>query len=230
MARRVIMFDFDGTLADTMQELVDALVNTFGNQFDGDERRRREQAMDLVQLPPRQMVQATIDLTGLPPSQLKSMFEPVVARLPTRLFPEVPAVLASLRQSSHVLVISSNNPDDTFRDRLAGAGLTDQYDFALGTNLDEGTTKEHHPRMAAERLGMLPEEFAQTGVFVGDLPSDMQLARQAGVLAIGRLTGANAEALLAAGAQHVITNLTELEPLLKSVDAATPIDIADGAA
>jgi phosphoglycolate phosphatase len=145
----------------------------------------------------------------------------VAARLPTLLFPEVLAVLASLKQSGHVVLISSNNPDDTFRDRLAGVGLTDQYDFALRTNIEEGITKEDHPPVAAERLGMLPEEFAATGVFVGDLPGDMQLARKAGLLAVGRLTGANADSLIAAGAQHVITNLAELEPLLNSLNAVT---------
>jgi phosphoglycolate phosphatase len=134
-----------------------------------------------------------------------------------------------LKQSGYVVVISSNNPDETFRDRLVGVGLTDDCDFALGTDVEKGITKEDHPRLAAERLGVLPEELAVTGVFVGDLPGDMELARKAGLLAIGRLTGANADSLIAAGAQHVITNLTELEPLLNSVNAATRLDIADQA-
>jgi phosphoglycolate phosphatase-like HAD superfamily hydrolase len=73
--------------------------------------------------------------------------------------------------------------------------------------------------VAAERLGVPAEEFAATCVFVGDLPGDMQLARKAGLLAIGRLTGANVDSLTAAGEQHVITNLTELEPLLNSLNA-----------
>jgi phosphoglycolate phosphatase-like HAD superfamily hydrolase len=81
--------------------------------------------------------------------------------------------------------------------------------------------------VAAERLGVLPEELAATGVFVGDLPNDMELARKAGFLAIGRLTGPNADSLTAAGAQHVISDLTELEPLLNSLNAATRIDVAD---
>ena len=65
--------------------------------------------------------------------------------------------------------------------------------------------------------GVLPEELAALGVYVGDLPSDMRLASNAGLLAIGRLTGGNANTLIAAGAQHVITDLTELEPLLEQM-------------
>ena len=46
----------------------------------------------------------------------------------------------------------------------------------------------------------------------------MQVARNAGLLAIGRLTGANADSLIAAGAEYVIATLTQLEPLLNSLN------------
>jgi Haloacid dehalogenase-like hydrolase len=130
MTRRILLFDFDGTLADTMHELVDALVDTLVDQLGGEERVRRDQVMHVIHLPPREMIQAVADLTGWPPSRIQSMAMTRTARLPTRLFPEVPAVLASLKQSGYVVVISSNNPDETFRDRLVGVGLTDDCDFA----------------------------------------------------------------------------------------------------
>ena len=84
--------------------------------------------------------------------------------------------------------------------------------------------------MVAERLGILLEDLTTTGVLVGDLPGDMHLARDAGLLAIGRLTGANSDSLVAAGAEYVIANLTELEPLLDSIDASTRSDVADSEA
>jgi phosphoglycolate phosphatase-like HAD superfamily hydrolase len=45
----------------------------------------------------------------------------------------------------------------------------------------------------------------------------MALAKAAGIVAIGRLTGDNEEALRVAGADYVIQDLTELEPLLASL-------------
>jgi len=217
MTRRILIFDFDGTLADTMRELVDALVHALRDQLGGDERRHRDLVTRIVYMQQRDALRAVVDMTGWPLSQLQSTMMAVTAGLPPRLFPEVPAVLAALKQAGFVIVISSNNPADTFHERLDRVGLTNVYAFALGTDTANGIAKEDHPRMAAERLGVLPEELAAIGVYVGDLPSDMRLASKAGLLAIGRLTGGNADTLIAAGAQHVITDLTELEPLLEQM-------------
>ena len=202
MIRTILMFDFDGTLADTMPDLVDALIDILGDRLSGDEYQRRDQIMQLIQLPPREMFQAFADMTGWQASEIQSKAATLTARLPARLFPEVPAVLKSLKRSGFQVVVSSNNPDKSFGDRLAGVGLSDQCDIALGTDGEKGISKEDHPRVVAEPLGMRPEELAATAVLVGDMPGDMQLACKAGLLAIGRLTGKNANNMMAAGAQQ----------------------------
>jgi len=51
-------------------------------------------------------------------------------------------------------------------------------------------------------------------VYVGDGEGDMALAKAAGIVAIGRLTGDNEAELGEAGADYVIRELNELEPLL----------------
>jgi len=171
--------------------------------------------LELLQLPSRQMIQRVTDLTGWSPAQIQAVRRRVGADLPTRLFPEVPGVLVTLKEAGYVLVMSSAGSESTLRDKLEKAGTADQCDFTLGTDFEKGMNKDDLPRVAAERLGMSPEEFASIAVFVADLPTDMQLARRAGLLAIGRLGSVNAEVLTAAGAQHVISDLTELQPLLE---------------
>jgi phosphoglycolate phosphatase-like HAD superfamily hydrolase len=64
MTRRIVIFDFNGTLADTVQELVDALAGALGDLLGADARRRRDEVMRLVNLPPREMIRAVVDLTG----------------------------------------------------------------------------------------------------------------------------------------------------------------------
>jgi beta-phosphoglucomutase-like phosphatase (HAD superfamily) len=48
MIQRILILDFDGTLADTMPQLVDALTDTVGDRLSGDEHQRREQVMHLL--------------------------------------------------------------------------------------------------------------------------------------------------------------------------------------
>jgi phosphoglycolate phosphatase len=214
MARTIIMFDFDGTLADTMPALVDAVVLMLGKQLPANERAVREQVLTMLQQPTRQMFQEFVDLTGWSYSQVQSTVAELVSSLPTVLFPEVPAVLASLKQTGHRIVISTTTPQSVLRERVAAVGLEEQCAFVLGTSVDDGISKEDHPRLIAERLSISSKELAATAAFVGDMPSDMEVARRAGLLAIGRTDGANAKRLIAAGAQHVIADLRQLEPLL----------------
>jgi phosphoglycolate phosphatase-like HAD superfamily hydrolase len=215
MTRRTVIFDFDGTLADTMPDLVDALAAALPEHLQSGGRPARELVLELLQLPPRQMIQRVTDLTGWSPAEIQAVQMRVGADLPTRLFPEVPGVLVALKEAGYGLVMSSAGSESTLRDKLEKAGIADQCDFTLGTDFEKGINKDDLPRVAAERMGMSPEEFASIAVFVADLPTDMQLAQRAGLLAIGRLGSANAEVLTAAGAQHVIRDLTELQPLLE---------------
>ncbi len=210
----MIMFDLDGTLVNTMPLLVAGLVDLFKEQLKGSPESAELRTRELLRLPPREMVQAFMELSGWPGPRVQSAFTDVVQRLPAAVFPEVPGVLAELKEAGYVLVVSSTTPAEAIDRRLAAAGLTSSIDLALGLNVPAGITKEEHPRLAAERLGLTAAELARWGTFVGDQPGDMVLARRQGMLAIGRSTAGNAEQLTQAGANHVIEDLTELRALL----------------
>jgi phosphoglycolate phosphatase-like HAD superfamily hydrolase len=74
-----------------------------------------------------------------------------------------------------------------------------------------------HFRLIREALGLQDGDLRQHGVFVGDGVYDMEVARAAGILAVGRLSGDNAATLRGAGADHLIRSLADLEPILAQV-------------
>jgi phosphoglycolate phosphatase len=206
--RSVVIFDLDGTLADSMSQLVAAVSAQFGD------RLSPGQTMELLRLPAPRMFEAFVERTGVPVAELQSSFMAVAHSLPTVVFPEVPDVLTALHESGYRLVLSTTTPAFSLPARLEAANLSAYFDLALGSDVGNGMTKEAHPGLVAEHFDLSLAELSTVAAYVGDLPGDMILARSHGLLGIARAGASNANDLLAAGADHIIENLTELEPLL----------------
>jgi phosphoglycolate phosphatase len=140
--------------------------------------------------------------------------------IPLALFPEVPAVLRSLSERGCSIVLTTNFSLESLDARLTAAGIREYFTLLLGTDPGSGMTKgPDHMRRAGAALGLSAQDLAQSAVLVGDMDHDMIMAREAGIVAIGRITDGNAGRLFAAGADHVIEDLLALEPLLARLEA-----------
>jgi phosphoglycolate phosphatase-like HAD superfamily hydrolase len=131
------------------------------------------------------------------------------------LFPEVGEVLARLA-AAYRLVITTQGNQAMVEHKLHGLGVAPHFDLVLGVDPRRpqlGKGPEHF-RLACEALRLSPEDL-HASVLTGDGAFDMRVAREAGMTAVGRLTNNNAGALMAAGAHHVVRDLTELESLLE---------------
>jgi phosphoglycolate phosphatase-like HAD superfamily hydrolase len=132
-------------------------------------------------------------------------------------FPEVLEALHALRDQGYTLIVSSGSIPSSVERKMKIAGLDHLFQIALGSHEHEAALSKGpgHFSLIAEALMTTSETLCRQAVFIGDGVYDMQVAREAGMPGIGRVTGDNGDLLLAAGANHLIHDLRELPPLLR---------------
>lgn len=178
MTLKALIFDLDGTLGDTMPVVVAALQETF-RRFGGREA---------------------------PPEEIHSMFGPseegVIARqvpaeqyepalrcyleryealhaAASQPFPGITALLGELRERGIRVGVVTGKGAHTAEISLRLMGLG-PYIEKLSTGSDAGAIKPAAIRAMLVEWNILPEAAA----YVGDMPYDMQAAREAGVCAL----------------------------------------------
>ncbi len=129
-------------------------------------------------------------------------------------YPGIPQMLDRLAAEGLRLSILSNKPD-VFT-RLCVQRLLPQWTFDPLLGQRPGVPKKPNPAAALEvarLLGLAPAEI----LYVGDTAVDMQTANAAGMDAVGVLWGfRTADELQAAGARYLITAPEELLPIVSS--------------
>jgi phosphoglycolate phosphatase len=184
---RAVLFDLDGTLADTAPDLARALNSLLGEQ--GRPNVPLEVARPLTSSGARGMIQAGFGLT--PESaryeSLKERFLELYGAaicVDTRLFPGMDELLRTLDQRGVRWGIVTNKIDRFTRPLLDALGLTSRS--ACIVSGDTAARPKPHPDPllhASRTLGLEPAAC----VYVGDDLRDVQAARAAGmpVLAAG---------------------------------------------
>ncbi len=219
----IIFFDLDGTLADSMTQIVEVIMASM-EAYGVPREQIAPRLPDLLTLPANEMFAAIlllggVDLVSMTPEESAAFMEEFLRGgedVRTEPFPEVVEVLERLKARGITMFVTTNAPQASLADRLSKSGLDGLFRRVFGTS--GGVFKgQMHIQLAAGDLGISVEELAARSALVGDSGSDMRMASEAGILAIGRLTGDNGERLRAAGANYLIKDLRELEPLLESL-------------
>jgi pyrophosphatase PpaX len=137
-----------------------------------------------------------------------------------RAFPGVPRLLQHLRSRGvPVAVVTSKLREDAVTE-LAATGLDEWIEVVIAFE----DTDEHKPA-AAPQLAALRSLGVDEGIGVGDLPSDIESARAAGLHALAVAWGyGNVAALRAAGAERVCATPAALTKAVKErfAQAARP--------
>jgi len=204
--KRAVIFDLDGTLVDTLEDLASAMNRTLrGRGFPvhpagayklmvGDGFR----SFTYRALPELSRDAATVDSVR---AEAAAYYAEHCVDL-SRPYAGVPELLAALAAKKLPLAVLSNKPDDLVQRvvvRLFPAGT-----FAVIRGETEVFPRKPDPASAldiASRLGARPDET----VYLGDSNVDMATARAAGMVALGAAWGFRGEdELRAAGADAVL--------------------------
>lgn len=209
---RAVLFDLDGTLADTLADLANAVNHALAalgcpthplhayRYFVGDGARN----LILRTLP--------ADKASLADEALALMRAHYEAHCfdQTRLYPGIPELVAGLRGLK--LAVFSNKPD-VFTKRMIAHYFPDGPFAAVRGQLSRLPIKPD-PTVAlqiAEELGVPSSEW----MYLGDTNTDMRTARAAGMFPVGVLWGfREREELIGAGAQELVARPDEVLRLL----------------
>ncbi len=216
MKFKAVIFDLDGTLLDTIEDLADSMNEVLaGFGFPGHDLQVYKyfvgegvEALVRRALPQEKLTEELVERS------LKIYREEYGRRwnLKTHPYVGIPEMLDALTGQQLPLAILSNKPHDL--SRLVVAKLLPRWDFKRVFGARASVPKKPDPAGAleiAQDLMISPEHF----LYLGDTAIDMKTAVAAGMFPVGALWGfRTAEELSTNGAKVLIERPLELLKLL----------------
>ena len=212
---KIIIFDFDGTLADTRELII----------------RTNQEAMKAMNYPVRdeEAIRKTIGLPlaegirtlfpELPEEAIpewcttyRRIFDGLKTRYVPVLFPEVKETLEGLHAKGYVLTVASSRHSSSLNAFLKDLGIAPCFQYVLGADNVAKAKPDPEPVLQTLRDMGYPAEEA---LVVGDMPVDILMGSRAGAKTAGVTFGnSNRAELQAAGATYVLDHFSELKSLL----------------
>ncbi|MBU0943732.1 MAG: HAD family hydrolase [Proteobacteria bacterium] len=185
-----LVFDLDGTLLDTLEDLAaaaNATLDHFGFPGHPVDAYRYFVGEGLKTLMQRIVPQASATDAELT-AYMKKFTEIYSRNWNERTAPYkgIPEMVSSLASAGLQLAVLSNKPHDFTRICVESFFPENPFAFVFGQR--EGVAKKPDPAGAleiADKMGLVPEEI----LYVGDTATDMQTGNRAGMKTVGVLWG-----------------------------------------
>ncbi len=209
---RAVLFDFDGTLADSYPAITASVNHVRAEHglppLPEDEVRRH------VGRGPAYLLERTVPGSNIAQDiAVYRAHHPSVMRAGTRLLPGVAAMLTTLKQRGLRLAVCSNKPRHFTRDLLDYLGVLADFVAVLGP--EDVPRPKPAPDMLLAGLQRLNITSAEA-LYVGDMTVDIETARAAGVTVWIVPTGSDDRATLEAARPDCILNsLVDIVELLR---------------
>ena len=181
-SRRLVIFDFDGTLANTVPTITATARAVLARHGLTDEAMG-----DLTRLVGPPFPQAYEWVYGFSPeeaTQITAEYRAIYNEIGAAawpLFPGVREMLGRLRAAGRLTAVASSKQMRLIARAVADNGIAELFDLALGKTSDAEGDKVSLIRRAMAELGASPDET----VMVGDRHHDVEAAAACGVPCVG---------------------------------------------
>lgn len=211
---KLIIFDLDGTVLDTVDDLADAVCEALSEN--GFPTRSREEVMRFVGNGVLKLCERALPDGEKTEENIKKVHaafnRSYAARYSnkTRPYDGMAELLGELKRRGYLLAVLSNKPDEFTRE-LIEKFYPGIFDFVRGSR--EGVPRKPDPTAELEIIseaGLTPSRC----VHVGDSETDVQTAKNAGVAVVACSWGYRPkETLVEAGAEVIAENVGELRKI-----------------
>ena len=213
MQYKAILFDLDGTLLDTLEDMADALNRTM-DRF-ALPRRSLKEVRSFVGNGAKRLIELATGTEGERLEEILAVYKADYDRnylIKTAPYPGIMALLDRLHAEGCLIGIVSNKPDSTVQS-LSEALFQGKADIAVGEKA--GIRRKPAPDTVLAAMKALGTTRSET-VYVGDSEVDIMTARAAGVPCISVTWGfRDRNVLEAAGAEFFADSCDALWELLQ---------------
>lgn len=218
-AKAVLVFDWDGTLVDSLEHKIANAARLFNDVFDVSRTAVDEAYRRHTGIPRRQLFEAIAADVGAPLlteelfRELSEQFTRANQTAISRIAPPADTVetLQALTVRQYPLYISSSAAPDELRQLSKQLKLDGYFAEILGSTPGFDKGPEHIDYIRSR------QNDPTTLLFIGDDPADVQLGRQSGALTVAKIGTHPAERLQASQPDYLIRRLAELIPLLDNL-------------
>lgn len=180
--KKAIIFDFDGTLVDTMQIFADVASRLIFENYELEKELARQKYFETSGLPFCQQIEIifpghALNLTVASAYEM----EKLEATSDIKMDRETREALKILKSQGYDLAVSSNNFQHNISRFVENNRLGELFKLALGFKDNFGKGKEHFDFIKNE-LGLDGREM----IFIGDSLNDARLAKENNVDFIGK--------------------------------------------
>jgi phosphoglycolate phosphatase len=216
---KLVVFDCDGTMVDSQHMICAAMNGAFtvhGLALPDPVKVRRVVGLSLVEAVARLLPDADPEMHVRLAEQYKTEFRHLreTEHSYEPLYPGVKEVLVQLSRAGYLLGVATGKSRRGLIAALDRHGLSD---FFLTLQTADDAAGKPHPQMVLQAMAAAGAAPQHT-VVVGDTSFDMEMARSARAGAVGVAWGYHEpEELKASGASEVISELSELLPLVEKM-------------